>query len=269
MLTYEALIEQAKNRGLPLNKIRGILREYLQILILKEISRANFGQKLYFLGGTYLRLIHNLKRFSEDLDFNAHSMSIKEFNLLINSVKKKLERAGIVSKISFKHRDKLLISNITFFEAEKHYNVIDTLKKSGIMIKVEANCPTYKMETEAHVVSGFGEIFPIICMKKEYIFAEKIDALIKKDRGRHIYDTIFMIANNFPVSQRILRINKITKKADQSILDKINSLSKSELQKQAKILQPFLFDEKESELIINAPMIISELLNKKSIEVIS
>ncbi|MBI2252835.1 MAG: nucleotidyl transferase AbiEii/AbiGii toxin family protein, partial [Armatimonadetes bacterium] len=71
MLTYDALINQAKIRGVPFTKIRGILREYLQVLILKELYKTEEGKKLFFTGGTYLRLVHNLKRFSEDLDFNT------------------------------------------------------------------------------------------------------------------------------------------------------------------------------------------------------
>ena len=56
MLTYETLLEQAKLRNMPANKIRGVLREYLQILILKERYRGESGRKLCFTGGTYLRI---------------------------------------------------------------------------------------------------------------------------------------------------------------------------------------------------------------------
>ena len=75
MLTYDSLIEQAQSRGMPPTKIRAILREYLQILILKQLYKTESGKKLYFTGGTYLRLIHNLKRFSEDLDFNTNTIT--------------------------------------------------------------------------------------------------------------------------------------------------------------------------------------------------
>ena len=62
MLTYESLMEQAKLRKMPYTKVRGILREYLQILILKELYKVEEGKKLYFTGGTYLRLVDDLKR---------------------------------------------------------------------------------------------------------------------------------------------------------------------------------------------------------------
>lgn len=266
MLTYEILIEQAKIRGLPANKIRGILREYLQILILKEISRSGLGKQLYFLGGTYLRLVHDIKRFSEDLDFNAHNMKVEDFDLLINSIQKELARTGIISKVNFKHYDNLLISNITFPETEEQYGAASASGRKGFMIKVEANCPPYKMETETNVISGFGEIFPIICMKKEYIFADKIDAMIKKNRARHIYDVIFMIANDFPASKKILLYNNIKQNPEEAVLNRINSLPESELQKLALSLRPFLFDEKSADLIINAPVVMRDLLRKHPIK---
>ena len=66
MLSYEALIERAKLRDMPSDKMRGVLREYLQILILKEIQRKSPIRRLCFTGGSYLRLVHNIRRFSED-----------------------------------------------------------------------------------------------------------------------------------------------------------------------------------------------------------
>lgn len=266
MLTYETLIEQAKIRGLPANKIRGILKEYLQILILKEISRSRLGKQLYFLGDTYLRLAHNIKRFSEDLDFNAYNMKTEDFNLLIDYVKREIVRTGIRAAVNFKHYDNLLISNIIFPDIEERYGAASASGRKGFMIKVEANRPSYKMETETNVISGFGEIFPIICMKKEYIFADKVDAMIKKNRARHIYDVIFMIANNFPISKKILSYNKIKQSPEEAILNRVNSISKSELQKLAGSLQPFLFDEKDAGLITNAPVVIEKLLEKNPLK---
>lgn len=103
MLTYDALIEQAKLRGMPPTKVRGILREYLQILILKELYKISLSEKLYFTGGTYLRLIHNLKRFSEDLDFNAPKISTTEFENTINRLLVELKRLAIKSRTQFTH----------------------------------------------------------------------------------------------------------------------------------------------------------------------
>ncbi|MBU1656533.1 MAG: nucleotidyl transferase AbiEii/AbiGii toxin family protein, partial [Candidatus Omnitrophica bacterium] len=77
MLTYDSLVEQAKIGGMPPAKTRGILREYLQVLILKGLYKNEEGKRFYFTGGTYLRLVCGLKRFSEDLDFDVKNITRK------------------------------------------------------------------------------------------------------------------------------------------------------------------------------------------------
>ena len=46
-----------------------ILKEYLQLLILDYLSSTHHIRKLSFIGGTSLRLVKGIDRFSEDLDF--------------------------------------------------------------------------------------------------------------------------------------------------------------------------------------------------------
>ena len=46
------------------------LRELLQWEILAGLHRAESFRHIAFVGGTCLRLLHGLQRFSEDLDFS-------------------------------------------------------------------------------------------------------------------------------------------------------------------------------------------------------
>ena len=266
MLTYDALIEQAKLRQMPVTKTRGILREYLQVLILKEIYRTPSGKKLFFTGGTYLRLIHNSKRFSEDLDFYANKISKKEFENLLYKVVKELQRKGIESSVQFSHWGNMYVSKLIFPAIEKFYNIVSKYsKKTGIIIKLETNLAKWKVIQESQVISGFGEIYPCICTNNAILFADKIDALIKKNRARHLYDIIFMLSNKHPVDKHILSILGIKDRPENIIMKRIQSLSKEELKRQAEQLRPFLFDEQDAELISNASDIISSLLKKNKI----
>ncbi len=45
------------------------LKEILQEIILLGLDRSSFFEKAAFYGGTALRIMHGLDRFSEDLDF--------------------------------------------------------------------------------------------------------------------------------------------------------------------------------------------------------
>jgi predicted nucleotidyltransferase component of viral defense system len=263
MLTYEALIEQAKLRGMPPEKIRGILREYLQILILKEICRAKFGRKLYFTGGTYLRLVHNIKRFSEDLDFYAISLTKKDFESGMERVTIELKRLGIVCRLNFAHWDNMYVSKLFFHTIEKFYNVVSKYsKKSGIVIKIEANSPKWKIKSKTEVISGFGEFYPSICTDRGVLFSDKIDALIKKNIARHLYDIMFMLSNRYVIDKDILAALGIRGDPLDIIIGRVKRFSKTDLKKQAESLRPFLFSEDEADLLINAKDIIPSLVEQ-------
>jgi predicted nucleotidyltransferase component of viral defense system len=64
-----ALTEKATDRGQALNT----LREYLQALVLRSFYESEAFRNLAFVGGTALRFLHGLPRFSEDLDFSLVS----------------------------------------------------------------------------------------------------------------------------------------------------------------------------------------------------
>ncbi|PIW92942.1 MAG: hypothetical protein COZ87_03985, partial [Candidatus Moranbacteria bacterium CG_4_8_14_3_um_filter_43_15] len=73
---------------------RNILREYLQYKILQIIFNSKYANKLSFLGGTALRIVHDNARFSEDLDFDNFGLKEKEFDEISQLVKKHLELEG-------------------------------------------------------------------------------------------------------------------------------------------------------------------------------
>ena len=56
-------------RGLDPVVGRNVLREYLQARILEGLQRAGAMSPLAFQGGTALRFLYGLRRYSEDLDF--------------------------------------------------------------------------------------------------------------------------------------------------------------------------------------------------------
>ena len=263
MLTYDALVEQARQRGMPAGKMRGALREYLQVLILKEICRAEKGSAFSFTGGTYLRMLHNLKRFSEDLDFNADRMTKRQFEETIRIAGVELERKGLEARVSFKHWGTLYRADLVFPALEKQYGVVSRYsKKEGITIKAEVHRPKWTIVQETGVVSGFGEIYPCSCTAASCLFADKIDALRKKTRGRHLYDIFFLLSHQCPVDRKALAVFGITGDPLLAIRERVESFSAKELEDQAETLRPFLFDESEADLIASAPVTLKALLER-------
>ena len=56
-----------------------ILKEYIQLMVLDYLADTPYIGKLAFIGGTNLRLIKGIDRFSEDLDFDCKNLSEPEF----------------------------------------------------------------------------------------------------------------------------------------------------------------------------------------------
>ncbi len=260
MLGYEALIEQAKINNLPINKMRGIMREYIQTLMLKYLYVSKWHDKFYFLGGTSLRLVYGFKRFSEDLDFNITEVNKVEFQKAAEFVKEELKRENIHPEVAFQHRGRLSSSVFVFKNVLEYYKIMD--KRGNLMVKLEANRPIFELETETTNVSSFGEIFPVRVMSKGSVFAEKIDALRHIKKGRHIYDIIIMLSKKFPINKDVLEANGIKQEPREVMLETINEFSLSELERLAKGLRPFLFNEDEANLVVNAKTIIKDLFDK-------
>lgn len=261
MLELEALAAEAEQRGMPSGKTRGILREYLQVLILKELYKLPDGKRLCFTGGTYLRLVHQTKRFSEDLDFNAARMNKSDFEGLVKKVQGNLKKEGSEVKIAFGHWDGLLVGEFVFPDIEERYGIVSPhRRKEGILIKFEVNQPKWKIQTESLMVTGFGNMFPVVCTHAGALFADKIDALIKKNRARHMFDIMFMLSKKYPVDAQVLKVLGIKGPPLEAVLERVRSFSAAELKKLAEQLRPFLFEESDADLIVRAQDVIPQLI---------
>jgi predicted nucleotidyltransferase component of viral defense system len=73
---------------------RNILREYLQAHILFSLQAGRAFEKLAFVGGTAVRFLYGLRRYSEDLDFSLEQPEAYNFQRLLNRVESDLAKAG-------------------------------------------------------------------------------------------------------------------------------------------------------------------------------
>ena len=65
---------------------RYMLKEYLQLMVLDYLSSTSFVNKVSVIGGTNLRLIQGIDRFSEDLDFDCKEMDEAEFMAMTDGI---------------------------------------------------------------------------------------------------------------------------------------------------------------------------------------
>jgi len=259
MITSDSLIEEARRLGLPLDKKRAILREYLQVLMLNTIYKHKLANKMYFMGGTALRLFYKLPRFSEDLDFNASKLTSEEFDLLLDALGASLKNEGF--RINIKRKDiyDVYSARIGFSGVMKSFGLVDQ-RGEDIVVKVETNNPVWKIKYEPRVLSSFGFLFTALIMDKGSFLAEKSHALIRRCRGRDIYDVLFMLRLGFPLDKEMFLAKNIKGRPGDAILSKLKGLSETELKRLAMQVRPFLFREDEIELVQKAPFYAEQLL---------
>lgn len=95
-----------------------IVKEYIQLMILNFLATSKFAQKITFIGGTNLRLVKGIDRFSEDLDFDCKNFDAEDFAEMSQAILTFLQRSGIRAETREKQSEKLtaLRSRIYFPE---------------------------------------------------------------------------------------------------------------------------------------------------------
>ena len=90
------------------------LTEFLPILILKIIYDTGYYKNLSFVGGTALRVLYDLRRFSEDLDFSLFRKSHFDFDLFTGCLRNHLEGYGLEIEVKTVERNIVKTIEIRF-----------------------------------------------------------------------------------------------------------------------------------------------------------
>jgi predicted nucleotidyltransferase component of viral defense system len=261
MLSLDYLLEEARNNGLPILKRRAVLREYIQVIMLNNIYRHNLGKLMFFTGGTALRFFYNLPRFSEDLDFDTASLTFEEFKEILKAIKKGLLKEGFSLETSSEKREKLFVAELYFKEVMKLYGITDT-RGLDLMIKIEVYKPQWSLNNEAAALSLYGYNFTSVLLGKGNLLSEKLCALFSRERGRDIYDALFMLKKQFPIDKNVFIANKIEGSAKELILEYLKKLPQKKLKALADQVKPFLFREDDIELVLKAPLFAEKFLQR-------
>lgn len=264
-MSLEYLLEEAKDIGLPINKKRAVIREYLQNILLAGIYRIRLGQKLYFMGGTALRLCYRLPRFSEDLDFNSTNLSYESFQKIAEAAAKETSLEGFRAEIKYEKRGKLYSAHINFPGVMKRYGITDE-RGMNLMVKLEVNQPQWPQKTQTQVLSYYGLNYTAVVMAESSLITEKLLALLSRNRGRDVYDLLYMLKKKFPFDSKILEENSYTEPPEKLVMERLEKLESKELHRLAKQVQPFLFKEQDTEMIEKAPQYAKKFLENYAAE---
>ena len=171
------------------------MREYLQAYVLKIMYHRGVFQSMAFVGGTALRFLYDLPRFSEDLDFSSHKKSDVSLTALMKIVKQELILAGYEVNVDYDETKTVQFAFIKF-EGLMYEAKLSPMKSQKFSIKVEIDTkPPQGAVLTTQIVNKF---FPIAFLSYDLpsLLAGKIHALLsrKYTKGRDFFDIAWYLS---------------------------------------------------------------------------
>lgn len=211
--TVENLLENYNPKSK--NEYENAIQEIIQEIALMGLWRAKFFEHAAFYGGTSLRILYGLNRFSEDLDFSLLKPD-PTFNLLpfLKGVEEELEISGLKVKVEqrMKHPENSILSaflktgtletfiRIGLDESLKRYTHSDEIIKIKLEIDID---PPPGFATEVRYLTK-PLPFSVRSYVPEDLFAGKMHAVLCRAykvrvKGRDWYDLIWYVNKAIPL----------------------------------------------------------------------
>ncbi len=176
-----------------------MLKEYLQLMILDYLSSTPSVRKMAFIGGTNLRLVKGIDRFSEDLDFDCKEFSKEEFVEMTNGVIQFLERSGLRVEVRDKENPKLTAFRRNIYFPELLFDLgLSGHKEERFMIKIESQDQGIAYSNVMTNIKGCGFFFPFPVPSNGVLCSMKIVAMLTRAKGRDFYDLMFLLPQSKP-----------------------------------------------------------------------
>jgi len=186
------------------------LREVMQEIALLGLWRGKFFEKAAFYGGTALRVLHGLDRYSEDLDFSLLQKG-EGFNLADYSKSLKRELSSFGFAVEIEGRKKQTQVQSAFFKADTRTQMITVEFERGLVRQIPRNqVLKIKLEVDTDPPPGFStEVryllrpvpFSVRTFSLSDLFAGKMHAVLCREwrnraKGRDWYDLVWFAARH-------------------------------------------------------------------------
>ncbi len=193
----QTLVSKASNA----NEGKCFLREYLQARILETLQTHGAFEHWAFVGGTALRFLYGLPRFSEDLDFSlVHTESDTRLLDYLKRIKTMLTSEGI--NVEIKARPKGAVQSAMVKCSGLLYEVgLSPLASENISIKVEIDTnPPEAAGLDTSIVRRH-RLLNLLHYDQASLFAGKLNAFLTRGhtKGRDVYDLQWYLSDrNWP-----------------------------------------------------------------------
>lgn len=198
MMSLEELKSKAKLKGLGLGNLE---KDYLLDLVLFSISR-NTRDELIFKGGTCMYKFYGLGRFSEDVDFTAAKPI--DIERLTESIISDLKQFGINCHVREKREPFSSVLVTLRCEGPLYNGTPQTY--SNVRIDINNKSSIDMVPVLKNYSSIYPEIpsFSILAMQEAEIMAEKIRAIVTRNKARDLYDLWYLMAKGVNIDKNII-----------------------------------------------------------------
>ena len=197
------LIQSASSPVEALNQTR----EYIQALILQGLQRAGAMTALAFHGGTSLRFLYSLPRYSEDLDFALEGNTERyDFRSILQAIRKDIEAQGYNLHLKVNDQKTVHSAFIRFLGLPYELN-LSPHRDETLAVKLEVDTrPPAGATLETSLVRRH-VLLNIQHHDRASLLAGKLHAILQRPymKGRDLYDLIWYLSDrNWPAPNLML-----------------------------------------------------------------
>ena len=235
-----------------------ILKEYVELLALEWITRSEYAKKMVFIGGTCLRLVYGIDRFSEDLDFDCKELGADDFHQMTEKLIAFLRLQGLRVELRAKDSSRLTAYRSNVYFPELLFDLqLTGHREERFLMKIEAQNQGVDYKREQAIVRRNSFLFPVAVPPIGVLLSMKISALLARQKGRDFYDVMFLWSRTKPdysfLRQRVdIDDETILKTRIQDMLRTVN------INEKRRDFEHLLFDSRRSEQILYFDKLILE-----------
>jgi predicted nucleotidyltransferase component of viral defense system len=188
---------------------RGVVREYLQMRILQSLQEAGAMIPLAFHGGTALRLLYQMPRYSEDLDFALERHPTQfDFRKYLAAIQRDMTAETYAVEIKLNERH-VVQSALVRFQGLYHQLGLSphTNEILAIKLEVDTNPPA-----SAGLETSFIQHHVLVHVQhhdQASLLAGKLHAILQRDyiKGRDWYDLHWYLSQPEWASPNLAMLN--------------------------------------------------------------
>lgn len=237
-----------------------LLKEYMELMVLDYLSSTKYIKKMAFIGGTNLRLVKGLDRFSEDLDFDLRDMTEEEFSDMTRDVVRFLHLNGLNAELKENKSPHLTAFRCNIYFPQLLFDMnLSGHRDERFLLKIEAQDQRVEYDPVTVQVRGCGFFFTLPVPPDSVLLAMKLSALLARGKGRDFYDVMFLFSLTEPdysfLEKRVdIKNKEELKKALKEML------RKTDLNVKKRDFEHLLFNNASSSKILRFPEFLDTVL---------